>query len=417
MQALRQLPEWRVSQELKKQYEVKAVGPDELATTTVDVLIAVMPSSLTDQEMQSLVDFVAKGRPTLIVDDPFPAFMPNVAPHNPKPRAGGGMMGMMGGGGQSPPKSDDGKATKLLRALEIAWDAEETVWDRYDPDPKFREFLMSVGLFDVVYIDPASEARFAFNQESPITRQLQKVMLFYPGSIRPLENSKLKFEPLMRSGPHSLTYPWNDYVTSAGGMMAMMGGGGMIPVMPPAKSERDEVLSPVIAARITGSSADKSKNINAVYVADMDMLTNAFYFIRDKEWQDLKVDNIAFVLNAVDVLAENDALLALRSRQARQPTLTRIEKRTDAFKKSQADESVDAEKKAKTALDEAQARLDDAVNQIERDDSLDPETKRIKKMVAQQTQQHTLERRKSQHRKPEKTQNQRDEGPDRTENP
>jgi ABC-2 type transport system permease protein len=391
MQAFRQLPEWRISQELKKQYEVKAVGPEELATTTVDVLIAVMPSSLTDQEMQSLVDYVTKGRPVLIVDDPFPAFMSGVAPHNPKPRPGGGMMGMMGGGGPPQQKSDDGKATKLLRALEIGWDSEETVWDRYDPDPKFREMLMSFGLFDVVYVDPGSEARFAFNPDSPITRQLQKVMLFYPGSIRPQENSKLKFDPLMRSGPHSVTYPWNDYVTSAGGMMAMMGGGGVVPVMPPAKSERDEEVSPVIAARITGSSADKTKTINAVFVADMDMLTNAFFFIRDKEWQDLKVDNIAFILNAVDVLADDDALLALRSRQARQPTLTRIEKRTDAFKKLQSEESVAAEKKAKTALDEAQAKLDEAVNEIEKDDSLDPETKRVKKMMAQRTESQKLE--------------------------
>ncbi len=388
MQAFRQLPEWRISQELKKQYEVKAVGPEELATSTVDVLIAVMPSSLTDPEMQSLVDYVSRGKPTLIVDDPYPAFMAGVAPHNPKPKPGGGMMGM--GGGPPQQKSDDGKATKLLRALEIGWDSEETVWDRYDAHPAFREMLMGFGLYDIVYVDPASHAKYAFNPDSPITRNLQKVMLFYPGSLRPRENSKFKFEPLMRSGPHSLTYQWNDYVTSAGGFMAMMGGGS-VPVMPPAKSERDEEVSPVIAARITGSTEDKSRTINAVFVADMDMLTNAFFFIRDKEWQDVKVDNIAFILNAVDELVGDDALLALRSRQARHRSLSLVESKTTAFKESQSNESAFAEADAKKALEDAQKKLDEEIEAIRNDPSLDPETKRVKAQIAQQNGQRRLE--------------------------
>ncbi|MBS0265273.1 MAG: Gldg family protein [Planctomycetes bacterium] len=395
MQSFRSLPEWRIAQELKKQYDVKTVGPEELATTTLDVLIAVMPSSLTDPEMQNLVDYVSKGNATLIFDDPFPAFMSGVAPHNPKPRAGGGMMGMMGGQQQSPPKSDDGKATKLLKALEIGWDHEETVWDRYDSDPKFREFLLSVGLYDVVYIDPASEARFAFNPESPITKDLHKVMLFYPGSLRPQEKRKLTFEPLMRSGPHSLTYGWNDYITSAGGMAAMFGGGGMMPVMPPAKSARDEEVSPVIAARITGSAGESGKSINAIFVADMDMITNAFFFIRDKEWQSLKVDNIAFVLNAVDVLANDDELLALRSRQPQLATLERIEKSKQVFKKQEAEQSVDAEKEAKSALEGVQKDLDEEAEAIRNDSSLDPDTQRIKLMMAQQNKQRELDVKKA----------------------
>ena len=91
------MPEWRVAIELKKQYEVKAVGPDELAHSNFDVLVAVMPSSLTDPEVINLVDYIQRGKPTLIVDDPFPVFQPSVAPRQPKPRPGG-PMGMMGGG-------------------------------------------------------------------------------------------------------------------------------------------------------------------------------------------------------------------------------------------------------------------------------------------------------------------------------
>ncbi len=244
MQSFRQLPEWRVAQELKKQYDVKAVGPEELAASNLDVLVAVMPSSLTDPEMQHLVDYINRGKPTLIVDDPFPVFTPNIAPHVPKPRPGG-MMGMMGGGGPQPQKADNGKATKLSNALGIFWDSGQTVWDQYDPHPDFREQLEAFQLYDVVYVAASNKAKFAFNPDSKITHGLQEVMMFYPGAIRPHEGSKLKFDPLLRSSPNSVTYEWDEYVSSGFMGMTQL-------ITPPPKDPAFDQASPVIAARITG---------------------------------------------------------------------------------------------------------------------------------------------------------------------
>lgn len=382
MQSFRQTPEWQIAIELKKQYDVKTVGPDELARTDVDVLVAVMPSSLTDPEMLSLVDFIKRGRPTLIVDDPFPIFQSNLAPRNPKPRPGG-MFG--GGGGPGQQKADDGKATKLSDALGIAWDSGETVWDRYDPHPEIREMLRGMGLLDVVYVSPASKARFAFNPDSPISHGLQEVMLFYPGSIRPREKSKLKFDPLLRSSPVSVTHDWEEYVS--GGFF------GVQLVMPPEKDPSRDQISPVIAARITGqagggaASDDKSArtpDIDVVFVADMDMISNAFFFVRDKKWQDLKLDNISFVLNAVDVLARDEALLALRSRQEKHRTLERIEASTTSYKTSQTEESAKAEEEAKKSLDEAKQKFREEAEKIEADKSIDPRTKAIMIKAAQE---------------------------------
>ena len=190
MQSFRQLPEWKVAQELKKQYDVKAVGPEELVTSNVDVLVAVMPSSLTDPEMQQLVDYINRGKPTLIVDDPFPVFSPNLAPHNPKPRPGG-MMGMMGGGAPQQQKADNGKATKLSSALGIAWDSGQTVWDQYDPHPEIRELLEAWQLVDVVYVAATSKAKSAFNPDSKITHGLQEVMMF-SGHDPPKEQAEVR---------------------------------------------------------------------------------------------------------------------------------------------------------------------------------------------------------------------------------
>ena len=390
MQSFRQLPEWRVAQELKKQYDVKAVGPEDLATSNVDVLVAVMPSSLTDPEMQHLVDYINQGKPTLIVDDPFPVFSPNLAPHNPKPRPGGGMMNMMGGGGPQQQKADNGKATKLSSALGIVWDSGQTVWDQYDPHPEIRELLEAWQLVDVVYVAASNKAKFAFNPESRITKGLQEVMMFFPGTIRPLEKSKLKFEPLLRSSPNSVTYEWDEYVSSGFMGMTQL-------ITPPAKDPAFDQASPVIAARITGpapggaSGDEKSASINVVFVAEMDMISNPFFFIRDKDWQGLKLDNITFVLNAVDELSGEEALLALRARQGQHRTLTTVEASTDAFKESQRKESARADDDAKKALDDVQKKLQDEVNKILSDDSLDDQTKRIKAEMARQNMQRELD--------------------------
>ena len=83
---------------MKKQYKVEAVSPDApIDDKKFDVLLAVLPSSLDQNGMQNLVNYVKTGKPVLIFDDPLPAFNPAAAPRQPKPRPGGMF------GGQCPP--------------------------------------------------------------------------------------------------------------------------------------------------------------------------------------------------------------------------------------------------------------------------------------------------------------------------
>ena len=57
-------PPWSVVDELKKQYEVVQVSPRSAITEEVDGLLAVLPSSLTQAEMDNLSAAVEKGTPT-----------------------------------------------------------------------------------------------------------------------------------------------------------------------------------------------------------------------------------------------------------------------------------------------------------------------------------------------------------------
>jgi ABC-2 type transport system permease protein len=244
---------------------------------------------------------------------------------------------------------------------------------------------------DVVYITPANKARYAFGQNSNISRGLQEVMLFYPGQIKPREGSKFEFEPLMRSSPHSVTYEWEEYV-----IPSPMGGIGGLQV-PPEKQLR-EPMSPVIAARIKGKAEGDAKkpdgekdgksgeeaNVNVVFVADMDMLADTFFFIRDKEWQGIRLDNITFILNAVDELAGDDAFLAIRSRRAQYRTLSRVEELTVQAKSHEAEAAAKADADAKKSLAEARKRLQEEAEKIREDKTLDSRTRGIKLAAAQE---------------------------------
>ena len=133
--------EWQIVSELKQQYNVKDVSPDSpIEEGKYDVLMVVMPSSLTQPQMNHLVTYVKKGHPTLLFADPLPwvfntGFGVTQAPRCPS-RA---RLAIRHDGGHAtarPPKADDGKATTLLNALNIAWDNGRAVWDAFNPHPR-----------------------------------------------------------------------------------------------------------------------------------------------------------------------------------------------------------------------------------------------------------------------------------------
>ena len=83
-------------------------------------------------------------------------------------------------------------------------------------------------------------------------------------------------------------------------------------------------------------------NVNVVLVADIDMLSDDFFNLRDQgEVPGMGVtfdfDNTTFVLNAIDSLAGEDRFLELRKRRPKHRTLTRIEEQLEEARKKEAD--------------------------------------------------------------------------------
>jgi ABC-2 type transport system permease protein len=312
MQNFRQLPEWRIVQELKKQYKVEEILPDHPIDEQIDVLIAVLPSSLTEPQMEHFLNYVRSGKPTLIFDDPLPVFGRGqgfqMAPLNPKPSQGGGMMGMQQ---PSEPKADGGRLTGLMNLMQAAWEDHDPtepgpagenfiVFDEFNPHPEFADVVRP----ELIFISPKSGTASAFNSESDVTSGLQELMAWFSGTIRPRQNSTLDFTPLLRTGSkRSGLIDWDEAVESQSFF------GPQIAPNPPMVIDQD---AHVIAAQIK-SKADATDKVNVIFVADTDLISDDLFRIQESQLYGLKIDNVTFVLNAVDALAGNTDYIALRA--------------------------------------------------------------------------------------------------------
>jgi ABC-2 type transport system permease protein len=125
----------------------------------------------------------------------------------------------------------------------------------------------------------------------------------------------------------------------------------------------------VLAARVTG---DK---LNVVYVADIDMISDWFFFERSRGESNLNFDNVTFVLNAVDVLAGDNTFLNLRKRRTELRTLTAVEARTAQFVQERILKTKEADDEAKAQLQQAQHRFDEKTVEIQKDPKLSPPEK------------------------------------------
>ncbi len=377
MQSFRSSPEWRIVSELKKQYNVETVsaaGP--IDDSKFDVLIAVLPSSLDQAQMGNLVDYVKKGKPTLIFDDPLPAFNPGMAPKQPKPRQGGMMMG-------GPPpemKADGGKATSLVNLLGIQWQYDQVVWADTIMllHPEYAEVVRP----EMVAISKKSGVDSAFNNSSDITSGLQELLMFFAGTVRPREGSKLKFEPLLRTGKNAGLLDWDDFVRPG-----MFGG---VDIIDNPRRRSDETAH-VVGAQIKSEDGDKENKINVIYIADADIISDWFFMVRERRMYGLDLDNVTFVLNAVDSLAGDQAYIDLRKRRPKHRTLTAVEKRTEKFVKQSLEEREAAAEEAKKKSEAEKEKFKQKREKIEKDDTLDEIAKLQQLALAKQEEERKVE--------------------------
>lgn len=404
--------EWKLTDALTKRvYRLKreAVDKDEEAgdenpgdvpetievhTRSLDVLIAVMPSSLTAEQMPNLLGWIDAGEPTLLFDDPVPVMSAygtiqplggrlirrmglEIAPRLPKPTPGGGMMGMQ----QPPPpaKADNGKLSGVLRELGLAWDNGEVVWDKHNP-LRALPWLP----YECVFVD-GEHYEFAFNQDSKVSKGLQCVMLMYPGSIRSTKRGPGKdgesvpirddrtVTNLMVTSQGSGLLDWDEFIDTGFDPRRRQPGvflknplGQNFPSFITESEYQPDTNNHVLAVRVTGDDKDP---VNAIFVSDIDVIGDMFFQIRQQD-PGFDFDNVTFVLNCVDRLAGVEDFLELRRRKPPSARLAELEKETKGLRKAQEATAKELLEKLEAGEKDIQERYDAQAEKIEKNEEL-----------------------------------------------
>ena len=407
--------------ELKKQFEIEHINQDELIgyvasetaqpsgdqdvelkkgkKTAPDVLLVADPSSLDDIAMDSLVKYVEAGNPTILLADP-PPFVwayrhPTAigilnAPKQPRISQQSPYSQILSSSVM--PKSDDGSASKILKAIGVDCNNGSTVWTNDDPHSSFKgewpEYLGPswpeyYGLYNQAFVFVRDHADVtAFNGESLISKGLKELLLFYPGTIRKSADSPFDFQPLVSLGTQSGPTTWDRLTKTPKrqtrtldprtGRMSVesraarnqITGDDLIVLDPDVQKYLDED-DHVVAARVTGQG---DKKLDVVVIADLDFLSEVY--LDQEEALGEKLDNLSLLQNAIEILAGQEGFVALRNRRATPRTLEQLEKVIDKQRSESTKQQADLEKKVQDQMKLEQEKLDEANKEIQSDQSI-----------------------------------------------
>ncbi|MCK4658327.1 MAG: Gldg family protein [Phycisphaerae bacterium] len=365
-------PDWSIVTELRKQYNVEQVQPTGPYPDNLDALLVVMPSSMIQEELDELQKAVLGGMPTLLLDDPFPAFsggalspqMPKDANRNPFTSQG------------QPPPKPKGNFDGLLASIGLRWDRSSIVWSGHNPHPAFAGVDP-----EIVFVCEGPDNKTPFSAESAISSGLQEVVMLFPGFVRgdqAVEGALLTRAPLLKTGYTSGDTGWDSLFNRS-----------FFGIMPNPNVRRYQTPDAyTLAMHVTGTltpelgeddaaKAKSPRHINVIVIGDVDIISEAFFNLRRQGAAGLNFDNVTFALNCIDVLAGDESFVELRKHRPQHRTLTRVEARTKEFAEKSRNETEAAETKAAGQLAEAQKRLDKKVDEVHRRQDLDERAKKI----------------------------------------
>ena len=401
-----QTPKQLIIQELEKQYDVEEIDLSApVRENQYDVLMAVQPSSLTQSHLENLMSAIRNGQPTAIFEDPMPIAM-NSAPGTSEPRRpqGGGMFG----GGQPPEPKGNYKALWNMLGIELIgkpgfgnqFDAD-VIWQVHNP---YRNKVRVQSITpEWVFITPeAPGSPDAFGEDDNITSGLSQVLMLFPGGINQIGARGLEYEPLMMTGdetgsigptdlrssqmdPEALKYlrkpTQKRYLTAVrirGTIqddLKMSDAGSPLLAFATASAQETESDSepaqpPTVASSAGTTDTDdqdsRTKNVDVVFVSDIDLLHSDFLAIRAQpdEAVPWNFDNVTLVLNAIDSLAGDETLVGIRKRKTRHSTLRLVEQVTEVARADVANEieAFDAKfEETRKSTEEASTQAQDAM--------------------------------------------------------
>ncbi len=317
---------WTILNQLSARFKLRRV-PNETGPvdSDLDVLMVVHPKRLPPTALYAIDQFVLRGGKAIFFIDP------HAETSGRRQRFGLNF--------------DTG--SDLPRLLK-AWGVE-VVKDRVVGDPSVAVRVRIPGVNGrppqvVEYLAWMSLGKRNINRDDIVTADLRRITVASAGIIRKTKGSKIDLIPLLISSPQSMQIDANllRYRPDILKLAADFKSGGQALIMaarlrgkvksafpkgpPPAPKTKKggAAKKPATKKAAAKHLTQSAKDINIIIVADTDLLDDRFWVTqRNSLGNQVPVaiaDNGAFVINAIDNLAGNSALIGLRSRgQAARP--------------------------------------------------------------------------------------------------
>ncbi|MCK5076059.1 MAG: hypothetical protein KAR38_06765, partial [Calditrichia bacterium] len=306
--------------------------------------------------------FIEAGNPTLLLVDPLPVVDISLAPSE---KAGAQQNPFQQQRGPQPkPK---GNIQKFMIDLGVSWNSAAINWDGYNPHPDLAQIQP-----EIIFVGEGNENPHAFNQENIVSSGLQELVLLYPGNIQQT-GGKFDFEPLLQSSKVSGSIPYQQLVRRSFFGTQLARGIRHIP------DGREYTLAAKITSTkaIEDSTSKSDKNVNIIVIADVDFISQQFFELRQRGFENLNFDNVTFFLNSMDMLVGDESFISLRKRRIIHRTLQAVESRMQEHVKIRAQQEQEAEMEAQMEMQKAQQRLSQKVAEVKQRTDLDERTKNI----------------------------------------
>lgn len=392
--------DWPLVGELRKQYHVERTSAEAPIPDTLDALVVAQPSTLTQAQLQHLIDYIRNGGPTLIFEDPLPQVNQGIA--TMAPRGAGRNPFVDAPQAEQAPKADMKPLWDVLGAIVPR---DRIVWDGYQPHPQFASLPP-----EFVFVGPGSGTEGAINPDDWTTAGLQEVVLLAPGELR--ENPTITLGepptivPLLMASPvggHTL-YAESVGVNAFGPQWPLQGRQFYQTGEPEVLAARlfgrpadtdpgdeliDEIVDPEEAA-----AKSAQQRLRVILIADLDIIAPDFFAIRATGAGGLQFDNVTFVLNSVDMLIGDVSLIELRKRRRAHRTLSRLDEQRQALLRESRSAIDTASAEATEELNAAQERITERIESIEARTDLDETAQRVMIESVQRNEQRKLDARR-----------------------
>ena len=368
-------PAWALVQELRKQYDIVEVTPASATETNVDALLVVLPTRMTQTDLDLAMEPIKRGIPTVLLIDPLPAIDLRLSP--------GAELAREINPYEAMPQTRlvYGDIRAAFKELGLNWVPALVAWDAFNPHPDLADLPR-----ETVFVAPGNGNPDALNRTSPATAGLQEVLLLYPGYLLQATEKDPNFtiEPLLQTGKTSGSSSFFDLVAPTPGGL----------VLNPSPEREPDGRQYVLAARLRSAkpviTAPGARPLDVIAIADIDFISDAFFELRASAASTATFDNVTFFLNAIDLLARDRSFIDLRNRRARHRTLERLEAQTSTFMNQRASEEQQAQNDARAALEEARNRLKKRVEDLNARTDLDAVARQIMVRNVEETESRQL---------------------------